>query len=555
MALYGWGDITLGRIPLRETFDASEGGGDDRTLDLDGQESYPPLTRAQVIARHDGINSLIPGQLLQATFTDKPERNGYYTVKAASSTYTEHRGERVTADWKVTLSRVGSDAETDLQSRLTGAVRLNDFSLAGERWHAPPIGHYGYYTGTTNATVMTRTGADGTITVYRGVPANISPRWGCPPASYQSGRVRLTSNGQEVYGVDVPLAATGWALTNGLVNITPSASASFDVQAYTSGAWHSKLWNVSVAGSGSSITTWDGATLLRNDPEMCILRLVKGLNPGRATLDLTLRRGSRTIEGYLQVGTAATLAAYRATLETNTSFAASGYVTATTNDADGNQFAVGSARTFTAHTNGGITKAATTALDFWIGVVASQTLLSSNPDVETDLTGWVGQSCTIARLATPGSPPFPSSWSIKATPDGGSSSNSVAMSARTPLGSINPGTAYNCSYWVYSPTGWSDFRASIDWYDASNASISTSSSSAQVIPAGQWTYVSNTATAPANASIALGRARQGATPAASDIWYAERIVLRPDTASGDAAVDLRNQYIAAMPEAVYGVRR
>lgn len=385
MALYNWGDLTIGRIPLRETFVATEAGGDDRSLDLEGQESFPPLTRAQVIARHDGINALIPGQVLPVTFTDKSERNGYYAVKTSSATYTEQRTELVTSDWKVSLDRVGSDAETDLQSRLTGAVRLNDFALTGERWHAPPIGHYGYYTGTTNATTMTRATADGTMTVYRGVPANVSPRWGCPPTSYLTGRVKVTTTGgQEVYGVDVPLAATGWALSNGLVNVTPSASATFDVQAYTGGAYHSKLWNVSVAGSGSSVTSWDGATLLRNDPEMAILRLTKGLNPGRATLDLTLRRGSRFIEGYLQTGTAATLAAYRSTLETNTSFAASGYVTATADDSDGNRFAVGSARTFTAHTNGGVTKSAATAMDFWIGVAAGGGSAVSG-DTATDL--------------------------------------------------------------------------------------------------------------------------------------------------------------------------
>lgn len=385
MSLYGWGDLTLGRIPLRETFVATEGGGDGRSLDLEGQESYPPLTRAQVIARHDGINSLIPGQVIPVTFTDKPERNGYYTVKTSGSTYTEQRTELVTADWKVSLDRVGSDSETDLQSRLTGAVRLNDFSLTGERWHAPPIGHYGYYTGATNPTTMTRTGADGAMTVYRGVPANISPRWGCAPTSYLTGRVKVTTTGsQEVYGVDVPLAATGWALSNGLVNVTPSASATLDVQAYTGGAYHSKLWNVSVAGSGSSITSWDGATLLRNDPEMAIVRLVKSQSPGRATLDLTLRRGSRFVEGYLQLGTSATLAAYRSTVETNTSFAASGYVVATSNDADGNKFVAGSARTFAAHTNGGVQKAATTSLDFWIGVAAGGSSAVSG-DAATDL--------------------------------------------------------------------------------------------------------------------------------------------------------------------------
>lgn len=385
MALFNWGDVQLGRIPLRETFTVSESGGDGRGLDLEGQESYPPLTRAQVVARHDGINSLIPGQCIPVTFTDKPERNGYYTVKSAASTYTEHLNERVTADWKVSLDRVGSDSETDLQSRLTGAVRLNDFSLTGERWHAPPIGHYGYYTGSSNATTMTRTGADGAMTVYRSVPASVSPRWGCAPTSYLTGRVKLTTtSSQEVYGVDVPLAATGWSLSNGLVNVTPGSSGTLDVQAYTGSAYHSKEWNVSVAGSGSSITSWDGATLLRNDPEMAILRLIKGQNPGRATLDLTLRRGSRFVEGYLQIGTSATLAAYRQTLETNTSFAASGYVTATGNDADGNRFAVGSARSFTAHTNGGVIKSSATFLDFWIGVAAGGGSAVSG-DAATDL--------------------------------------------------------------------------------------------------------------------------------------------------------------------------
>ncbi|MFI5687907.1 hypothetical protein [Streptomyces sp. NPDC051636] len=388
MSAYNWGDLTIGRIPLREGFVATESGGDDRSLDLEGQESYPPLTRAQVIARHDGINSLTPGQCIPVTWTDKPERNGYYAVKSAASTYTEYRTEMVTADWKVSLDRIGSDAETDLQSRLTGAVRLNDFSLTGERWHAPPIGHYGYYTGATNPTTMTRTSADGTITVYRGVPANVSPRWGCPPTSYLNGRVRVTTtSGQEVYGVDVPLATTGWSLTNGLVNVTWSASGggSLDVQSYTGGVYRSKPWAV-FSASGTQVIAWDGATLLRNDCEMCILRLTKGLSPGRLTLDLTLRRGSRFVEGYMQRNTSADELKVRlVTAETNvTALASGGYVTATSNDSDGNRFAAGSARTFTGHANGGVVRTNVTTLDFWLGAVAGGGSAVSG-DAATDL--------------------------------------------------------------------------------------------------------------------------------------------------------------------------
>ena len=546
MAQFNWGDLQIGRIPLRETFVATEGGGDSRGLDLDGQESYPPLTRAQVIARHDGINSLTPGQVIPVTFTDKPERSGYYAVKTASSTYTEYLNEQVTADWKVSLDRVGSDAEADLQSRLTGAVRLNDFSLAGERWHAPPIGHYGYYTGATNPTVMTRTGADGAITVYRGVPANVSPRWGCLPTNYLTGRVKCTTTGgQEVYGVDVPLAATGWSLTNGLVNVATSASASLDVQAYTGGAYHSKRWNVSVAGSASSITSWDGATLLRNDPEMAILRLTKSLSPGRATLDLTLRRGSRTVEGYLQVGTAATLCAYRATAEAATNNTS--YLVATGDDADGNAYAIGSARAFTAHANGGIVKAATTNLDFWIGAVASQASLNANPTFEVDVSDWTPTSATLTQSNVQVKY---GAWSGLLTTSG--AANPRAESSQI---AVTAGASYRASGWLYAPAAIATGAGvNINWFDNTHAYLSTSANSS--VPAtGAWIFYDQTFAAPANAAYATLVFSIGGTPGAGVLLYGDDVRLRAATPAGDAATVLRDHYIAAMPEAVYGVRR
>ncbi len=386
---YNWGSIQLSRTLLREVFAAAEQGGGGRSLSLAGQESMPPLTRLQLVGVHDNINALETQSPVAVTFTDKPERNGYYQVSSTQSTITEYPTEMLTADWQISLDRLGTAGEVDLQSRLTGVVRLNDFSLTGERWHAPPIEHYGYYTGSSNPTTMTRTGADGAMTVYRSIPTGAVPRWGCDPLNYLKGRARVTDTTTpaspiELEGTERAVPAAAWALSNGLVNVTPGASGTFDVQAYTGGAWHSKLWNVSVAGSASSITSWDSASLLRNDPEQVIVRLTKGQSPGRTTLDLSLRRGSRFVEGYLQTGTSATLAAYRSTLETNTSFAASGYVTATGNDADGNRFAVGSARSFTAHTNGGVIKSSATALDFWIGVAAGGGSAVSG-DAATDL--------------------------------------------------------------------------------------------------------------------------------------------------------------------------
>lgn len=400
-----WGTVQLGRTALRETFTVSESAGDGRGLDLDGQESTPPLTRAVLTARHDNLLALEQGVPVAVTWTDKSERSGYYTVKGVAATLQEYVNDAVTSTWKVSLERLGTVSEVDLQSRLTGVVRSNDFSLAGETWHAPPIGHTTYYTGATNPTLMTRTGADGAMTVYRGVPAGVSPRWGCPPGSYLNGRVRIndtaaaTGSGFEVDGTVRALPVAAWTLGNALVNVTPTASAGvLDVQAYTGGAWHSKHWNVTVGGA--NVAAWDSATILRNDLEQCILRLTAPRSPGRATLDLTLRRGSRIVEAYLQSGAASTLAIYLRTAETNTSAAASGYVVATSNDADGNKAAAGSARTFTAHANGGVSKATTATLDCWLGVVAGGSSAVSG-DAATDLRnmyiGSLAESTYVAR--------------------------------------------------------------------------------------------------------------------------------------------------------------
>lgn len=378
-----YGTITIGRLSLRETFAVTEGGGDSRTVSIVGQESSPPLSRPNLIARHDNLLA-VQGTVQPVTFSDKPERNGFYTVSTVSADYVEYSGEVVRSDWKLNLERIGTQGETDIQSRLTGAIRDNDFGLTGERWHAPPIGHYGYYSGATNPGVLTRSSADGTITVYRGLPASTSPRWGCDPADYVSGRVKALSGDVELVGIDHECDPADFELSNGLVNLTLAASGThtFDIKAYRGGAWHSKGWDVS--HGGTVVASWDSLSVLYNEPEMVTFRFTKGLSPGRLTLDVTLRRGSRFIEGYLQRNTSSTLAMSLAVLENTTAPASSGYVVATSDDADGNKYAAGSAHNFSAHASGGVSLASTTTLDFFVGVVAGGSSAVSG-DAATDL--------------------------------------------------------------------------------------------------------------------------------------------------------------------------
>jgi hypothetical protein len=151
----------------------------------------------------------------------------------------------------------------------------------------------------------------------------------------------------------------------------PAASATLNVANWDGSTWDSTAWNINLgASAGTGLTSFDAATVLRNDYEVCTVRLVKDRNPGRTLLDLTLRRGSRFVEGYLQTDSATLLAAYLKTAQPSTAAASTGYVVATSNDAQGNKVLVGSARSFSGMTSqGGLNKAAATKLDFYIGAV------------------------------------------------------------------------------------------------------------------------------------------------------------------------------------------
>lgn len=365
----GFGEVKLNRIYLVEKEQAKEGA--DGKLSLQGQESSPPTTVPMVTWLHGQIVGLEPGKLVPVTFRDKSERDGYYTVTSATSELTDHQSEVAYTDWQIELTRKGSDAEVDIQSRLTGAVRQNDYSVTGTRWHAPAIGHYAYHTGSTIPSNFNRTGADGAIRIYTGVPANVSPRWGCAVSSYLSGAVKLTSttyvsSENEVEGCNRQIGASGWNLTNGIVNVAPTATAgTLAIGVYNSG-YQTVNWNI-MAG-GANLLAWQSATVLRNDAEQIVLRLTaqsSASTGGRATLDLTLRRGAQFVEGYLQVSTAANLQIQGANAAASAS-GSSGTVAASSGTT---RRICGSARSWntTDTTNCGFTKNSVTVLDFWIG--------------------------------------------------------------------------------------------------------------------------------------------------------------------------------------------
>lgn len=375
-----WGTVTVGRLVLRETYSADSKFNMNTgmaAVELAGQESYPPLTRAAWRAAREDLIAL-SGALVPVTFTNLADHDGFYRVVDVGADVTDWTRSAAPAgsgqggqfDWTLRLEMVGPANAVDVESRLTAPGRANDFSQAGERWHAPSVGAYAYTTpdGLPSGSVS-RLSEDGALVVYRSVPDTASARWAASLANYRGGRARVELDGVERTGTGWTVAtpATGWRLANALIRVEPAAAGTFSVAAYD-GDWSTaKIWDVNRAG-----TTFvpDAASVIRNDFELCTVRLADTRAPGRNLLDLTLRRGARVVECYLQTDASATLAVQRDTAEAGT--VGTGYVSATVDDADGHRYTVGSARTHTALTaQGGIEKAAVTALDFYVGVVVA----------------------------------------------------------------------------------------------------------------------------------------------------------------------------------------
>lgn len=388
--------VQLGRLaltelpqnPASESLSALTMTTSGRLLHVAGQEFLQGAGLPKMLAMQDDLQGMVDysganGAFIPVTFGDKYSRNGYYLPYGANNSEVDWNKETITNDWSMDLRRIGSDQELDLESRMSGPQTVNNgFTLTGVLWNAPPVGHYGFWSGANTPSLVSRTGADGVVKVWSGLPLQNTYRWGCPVASYAGGRARVLNNGIERAGVSFSPTQGLWELQNSLVRVRPLASGGvIEVASYSGGAWQAKAWDITVGGTSLGVVT--SASVIRNDYEVCVVKLLKDMSPGRVTVDLTIRRGSRFVELYVQAEVAATLKVVRATTETGTS--ATGTVTASANDSAGNRYTVGSAHTFTADTtNGGLSVAAATTLDAYIGCVIAGSGAAAG-DAATDL--------------------------------------------------------------------------------------------------------------------------------------------------------------------------
>jgi len=387
-----YGTVTIGGIPFREELDAdADGSGNIR---IGGQEAHPPRTRAHVSAAHANLSSLA-GLIVPVTFTDKAELSAFYRVSDASSAFHKWAGGAVqTATWSATLERIGADRDVEVESRVPLIGRLTDLATAPVFWHAPAAAALSYFTGSTvPAGSVDRASAEGTVRAYLGL-STAAPRWSCPVEGYLLGSARLVLDGERRIGLATQ-EGTAWEVSNGLVRVLPGPSGTFLVACWA-GAWESeKAYKVVV--SGAALTDTPELTVLRNDPEEVAIRLTYPGSPGRTSLDLSLRRGSRFVTGLVKRQSAATMRIERTTTET--AAAVTGGLRASAADADGNRFVMGSARTVTTTTSpAAIIRATQPTLDFFIGhEVGAPAAGDAYADLLAQYLGSTGERARIVR--------------------------------------------------------------------------------------------------------------------------------------------------------------
>jgi hypothetical protein len=393
-----WVKVTIGGIDFRETVNASEASGQ---LTLNGQESFPPQTEEFVRATHLNMLGLI-GKTIQVVARDKVELTGFYVVNDATSSYTDElNGEVVAIDWQLRLSRIGGERDVEFESVVPEIARSTE--LAGQTpvfWHAPPIGTLDYYTGATVPSgTVTRQSADGPIAVFTHTAALPSyPRWTVRAVNYDEGAVKLTLDGQRRLGDLTTPGHSTWSVDNGLVQVTGGSSPNLTVSVWDGGAWSAAKAYVPQV-NGVSLTATPDLVILRNDPEQVVVRLEYPQLPGRVTVDISLRRGSRTLNGVMKRHAAATLGIARTAAEAAS--AVTGGIRATANDADGNRFVMGSSKVTTnVLTTASISDLAVTIFDFFLGAELNGTTAQAGDTFADLLSQYLGTTGDRTRAVS-----------------------------------------------------------------------------------------------------------------------------------------------------------
>lgn len=330
--------------------------------------------RQQILGYAENIDE----EVIPITWAADSTISGYYRVRKAAVAMKGASLAHGLFEWQMQLERVQGYASPLFESVLLGAALENAHSYSGATpWHAVPAA-VTEVTKTGVSAAYTRDSADGDVRVHLLSGYEQTPRFYLAPEDYYIGAATLELGSGSLFRTIVGLQAenlpTAWRLSNGLVRVTPSATAgAIDISHFDGTNWDTaKTFKVRV-NSSHIVNEFTNITVLRNSAEEVVIRLAGatdgGLAVGPVSIDLALRRGDRLVRGFIQSDVAYAWKVVRATNEAST--AITGGIRATSNDANGNRFVIFTSKAFSTTgslTEGGLySSSAVRAFDFAIG--------------------------------------------------------------------------------------------------------------------------------------------------------------------------------------------
>jgi hypothetical protein len=247
-----YGPLTIGRVTVTCPWEVStKTGAAGRVVTLSGQsasQTFQPLTQPQIRAQAEALLAYA-GQVVPVVFTGFPHLDGWYRVGSPGADESTWRD--VTAiEWSLDLVSVGRDADVEIESQLAGGDRVHVTAATPELWHAPAGGATAYMAGSASPGWVDRVSVTGTVRVYRNLPADVNPRWGCRAANGLVGAAQIVVDGDLMTGVTCADTPHDWAISNGLIRVEPRTSVgTFRVTSRQASAWGTpKVFDVKRAG-------------------------------------------------------------------------------------------------------------------------------------------------------------------------------------------------------------------------------------------------------------------------------------------------------------------
>ena len=366
--------ITIGRLTFTSPASLSDSrSGSQHTMNINGVLAPDTLNEAKYLR----------DELLACA-------NGYYVVPfiwqgdTSVSGYVKVLGASVNTSrvisggyqYSIELEFLGNMGEVEFESQFSGGLIQNDHSVTSttSQFYAPPVDSFSHEH-TSLPSTFARAGEDGTIYLRTSSSLkNANAKFLCDPANYYKNACEVFTDGIDDVnrircGMESPNnSPSSTKIQNGLVQMTfvnNTAQSRFIVKSYDGTDYLSSTeFAVSRGASATEWQGWRSVQILKNDPEICTVRLGSyyeaTTKDKRLTFDVSLRRGARH---FSIVATQFSSAQFNIRPTSTTAYTDStSFSRATNNDAAGNRIVLGSPQNFDVDTsNGGINSTANTA--------------------------------------------------------------------------------------------------------------------------------------------------------------------------------------------------